>query len=203
MVGGGPSIERTQQQLREWPGDIWAINGAWGWCEDHGIDAWFCSIDPMPEQADLMRGATKLVIAEHSDPAVFATAQGDVRKVTGDLSGPTSAVAASVLALKHRYDGATFFGCESCYIGDHTHAYGTPALCPLYRVQCGGESYLVKLELILQAEQLAKVIRQFPDLFAEEGGCFLAALIEHDDYDITHGPRDVVEAAMNAQGAQH
>lgn len=187
VVGGGPSIQHHIEDLRSWPGDLWAINGAWNWCKDRGIDAWFFSIDPLHGEGHLVQGADKVILSDQTCPEAWLAASGDVRRARNPYAGPTSAVAASVLAIRSGYDGATFFGCEGSYSPrGTTHAYATPDNSTPIRLSCGHDSFLIKLELILQAEQLADVIRAFPSRFSEESGGLLRALIEHDDYDVTH-----------------
>lgn len=188
VVGGGHSVVDHIDELRGWDGDIWAINGAWRWCREAGINAMFFSVDPKPELAPLVGGTA--ILAPHCDPEAFKAADKAYR-ADGPLPGPTSAVAATAVSVASGYDGVTFYGCEGSY-GETTHVYQNERVNDLVRVECGG-SWLTKLELILQTEQLASVIRRFPDRYAERCGGFLAALLEHGDYDITHGTRRMVE----------
>jgi len=184
VVGGGPSILERVDELRAWKGDIWAINGACSWCADNGISAYMMSVDPHPDLAGLVRGVERAVLAEHCDPSVFkALKDKQVYKITGDIPGPTSAVAAAKVGILAGYDSVTFFGCESSFT-DKTHAYEEQLPDDLVRVMCG-EPYLTKLEFILQAEALAKIIRAVPAIRERSGG-FLGALVEHGDYDVTH-----------------
>lgn len=188
VVGGGHSVVGHVEELRAWQGDIWAINGAWRWCRESGINAMFFSVDPKPELAPLVGG--RAVLAPHCDPEAFKAAD-EAYRAPGPLPGPTSAVAATAVSVASGYDGATFYGCEGSY-GETTHVYQDEPVNDLVRVECGG-SWLTKLELILQTEQLASVIKRFPERYAERSGGFLAALIRHGDYDITHGTRRMVE----------
>lgn len=194
IVGGGASIHSHVDELRTWEGDIWAINGTYHWLKERQIDSAFCTVDPHPILAEMCQGSTKAVIADHSDPALFAALEGaDVYVATGEHSGPTSVVTASVWAISSGYDTVTLFGCEASY-GDTTHAYNTPERrLDLARVECGGESFLTKLELIAQTEQLSKIIEAFPEIFAERCGGFLRALVKHGEYDVTHLARHVFE----------
>ena len=192
VVGGGPSIRDHVDELRSWPGDLWAINGAWNWCRDHDIDAWFFSIDPLHGEGHLVQGADKVILSDQTCPEAWLAASGDVRRARNPYAGPTSAVAASVLSIRSGYDGATFFGCEGSYPERGlTHAYETPDNSTPIRLTCGHDSFLIKLELILQVEQLSDVIRTLPARFSEESGGFLRAMIEHDEYDVTHVTPDL------------
>lgn len=186
VVGGGPSILDHVEELKVWEGDIWAINGACSWCLENGIDAALMSVDPAPVLAGLIGRAQRAVLAEHCDPAVFEALAGKVVfKITGEIPGPTSAVAAGAIAVRSGYERVTYFGCESSFT-DKTHAYEEQLPEDLVRISCGPGSYLTKLELILQAEELSKIIRTVPDRFSERSGGFLGAMVEHGDYDVTH-----------------
>jgi hypothetical protein len=189
VVGGGPSIAYHANELRALGGDIWAINGAALWCQENGIRAWLFSADPDPILADIARLADRAVLADHCDPSAFAAMAGrPCLKAVGDMPGPTSALGASAVALRAGYDGVTYFGCECSYT-DRTHAYQEEDPPDLVRVSCGGESFLTKLELLLQAERMAELIRELPDIYSERCGGLLSALIKHGDYDVTHGSR--------------
>lgn len=194
VVGGGHSILKHIEALRNWPGDIWAINGTWEWCRENGIRAYFYSIDPKPLLIPFVGGIA--ILAGHCAPGAFEAADKAYR-IKEPVLGPTSAVAATAAAINAGYRTVTFFGCEGSYQGSTTHAYDDRYVRDLVRVQCGG-SHLTKLEFILQTEQLANVIRRFPKIYSERSGGFLSALIEHGDYDVTHGPRRMLEG-MNMQ----
>lgn len=194
VVGGGNSIADKIDRLRDWPGDIWAINGAWRWCAEHGIKTTFYSVDPQPDLVDLVQGVTSAVLAEHCDPGVFIALRGqEVCTAKGSLNGPTSAVTASVVALRAGYTHVTYFGCESSY-GETTHVYDTGFVPDLVKVSCNGAEYLTKMELLLQVDQLSDILRTLPATFAEESGGFLAALVAAGDYDVTHGSPSLHEA---------
>jgi hypothetical protein len=189
VVGGGASVLDYLNELKEWPGEIWAINMTAQWLRANGIDCWFYSIDPSPDLVPMVSG--KAILAEFCDPACFEAAD-DVRKGMGCIPGPTSAVGASYLGVKAGFSRVVFFGCDSSY-GETTHVYRNEAVPDLARVSCGGESFLTKLEMILQAEQLAQVIKTFPEIYSERGGGFLHALVEHGDYDVTHVSPNILE----------
>jgi hypothetical protein len=194
VVGGGHSVLDRIEEIRAFPGDIWAINGAWKWCRDNGIEAYFYSIDPSPLVTPMVGGTA--VLAGHCDPGAFKAADKAYR-ILEPFPGPTSAVAATAAAINAGYESVTFYGCEGCYQGATSHVYGDLRIPDLVRVQCG-ESYLTKLEMILQTEQLAGVLKRFPEIYSERSGGFLTALLEHGDYDVTHGPRRMLEG-MNMQ----
>lgn len=184
VVGGGPSVARHIEQLRLWPGDIWAINGAAQWCERNGISSFMFSVDPSVHLAAECRGVKRAILATHCDPSAYEALKGaTVYQVSPDVPGPTSAVGATVSAIEAGYSGITFFGCESSYTGT-THAYNCEDVPDLIRVECGGSDYLTKPEYLMQAKQLAQVIRELPTFYSERSGGLLAALIADPRHEV-------------------
>lgn len=186
VVGGGHSASDHVDELRSWDGEVWAINGTWQWCRDNGIDAAFMSADPQKDQIDLVKGVKRAVLAAHTEPEVWPLlCDADVRVFRYGVPGPTSAVAASLVAIKSGWRHVTYFGCESSF-GETTHTFKNE-MHDIVRVVSGDKPFLTKLEFILQAEQLASIIRALPQFYSERSGGLLAALIEHNDWDMTHG----------------
>lgn len=195
VVGGGHSALEHIDTLRAWDGEIWAINGTWAWCRDHGIDAAFMSADPQAEQVDLIGGVERAVLASHTDPAVWPMlADADVRVFRYDVPGPTSAVGASMVAIKSGWRKVTYFGCEGSF-GETTHTFKNEAY-NLVRIEIASEAFLTKLEFIVQAEQLAGIIRKLPQFYAEQSGGMLRALIANDEWDLTHASPSIVAATQ-------
>jgi hypothetical protein len=200
VVGGGLSTKNHIDELREWPGDVWAVNHTARWLRDHGVDCLCYTVDPSPMDKEKPSVCGKAVLADHCDPSSVDAADSVV-KVTPPFPGPTSATAASLLSLKCGYDGAVFFGCESSY-GETTHVDRNDDILDLVRVECGGEYFMTRPELILQAEQLASVIHAFPDRFSEKSGGFLRALINNKVYNPTHMTRYLWEKATHEKDFQ-
>lgn len=183
LVGGGLSLSEHIDELRAWPGDIWAINQTAEWCRGQGIDCYFFTVDPSDRTHRFCSG--KAVVHAHCDPRTFAAAD-ECYKTTGSIPGPSTIVAGCHLGIKAGYEKIYVFGADSSY-GETSHLYRDEPVKGLIRVQCGDESFLTKLELLLQAERLAEVIRTIPDFFKNKSGGLLNALVEHGDYDVTHG----------------
>lgn len=194
VVGGGPSVAGYVDRLKAFDGEIWAINGAWEWCRDNGIDATFYTIDSVIEAPE---GVERAILGDQVAPDVFdALAGADVELIPlghgFTLNASTSAATVPMFACWRGHKHITFFGCESSY-AETTHAYAIPERIrnvdtrpSLVWVSCGGDEYVTGPQMILQAEWIAEMARAFPDYIAVEGGGFLSALIEHGDYDVTH-----------------
>lgn len=198
IVGGGPSVSDHIETLRNWPGEIWAINGAFHWLRDRGIKSTYFTIDALPEWSHYGEGAGKAVVAQSCDPSLFVTL-GGAEIYTFDhnvfFGGATTATFAPILALAAGASGATFFGCESSYSGDTTHIYENEAIQNAMLVECGGKEYLTNAGYYMQAEALAKVLREFPDQFKEESGGLLRAMTLNETHDTVAIGRDL-DAAL-------
>jgi hypothetical protein len=191
VVGGGPSIRAHIDTLRQWPGDIWAINSTTLWCLEQGIDAAFFTVDAAEEASGMVGKARKGVVASRVTPGVFealhangATVETFLLDPTENKNGPTSATCVPHVALGLGYKHVTFFGCESCYAEsshinrDETHQVD------LLRVQCGPETYLTKPEFMIQAQILGLIIKTFPTIYEDKSGGLLRAFMEYDDHDV-------------------
>lgn len=187
IVGGGPSIRAAAHLIPDQ--DIWAVNGAARYCVGLGLKrVSIYSVDPEPLLAELCDPSIEsAVFAAHCDPSAYEAMKG--RKVyridAFGGPGPTSAVAATVAALRYGYEGVDFYGCESSY-EETTHAYDwQDDLSNLMKVRAGKNEYLTKPELLSQAQQLASAINRFPKLYTDKSGGLLSALIENgDDWEV-------------------
>lgn len=198
VVGGGPSAAERLDELRAWPGDIWAINGTCRWLASHGIPSTFFSMDPGEDQEGLVEGVTDALVASSTDAAcldrlvaqgarvrLFAAAEHEPNAARLISGGSTTATRAPLLALAQGYRRVVYFGCESSF-AQTTHAYkqeawrgGLPA--ELLLVQCGSERYVTSLQMYVQADQLALLIGTFPRLLEERSGGLLRGMIDHPD----------------------
>lgn len=182
VVGGGPSINDHIEELKNFDGTIWAVNGTVNWCMDHGIDAWFYTIDAAPMDRwtyDLSR-ITKAVLAIDCDPGLFESLKdARVETLSNADTGPTSANAADNFSIEAGYHGGvTFYGCESSF-GESTHAYKSHPIDGVIGVKVGGKEYVTKPEFLEQARIMAEVIRTVPTFFREQSGGLLSAMVEH------------------------
>ena len=193
IVGGGSSIESRIGELLAHKGDIWAINGAWRWCAERGIPAWFYSADPRPNIAKLCNGAP-VILADHADPETWAKA-GEKRMVKGPYIGPSSATSTLRTALHAGYRKMTYYGCESSW-SENTHAYEHKPTDDWLQVRVGGNEFVTNLHLLHQAEVLAEVLRAAPNVYNERSGGLLAALIESPKWDAICGAKDLVDRLM-------
>lgn len=191
IVGGGPSINDHVETLKNWPGDIWAVNGAFKWCQKHGIEATFFSVDSNPTLIELAKGAKKALLGTLVDPCVFDELSNaevhifDAGFIAGLATGPTSVTCAPALALHAGYGSITIFGCEGSYRDGLTHAYFDDAPNPYQiEVECGGKRFLSEAEYHMQCMYLVQFLRAAPHVFSEMSGGLLRAMVDHDDDEV-------------------
>lgn len=187
IVGGGPTINNHLETLKNWAGHVWAINGAWGWCRDHGIEATFCSVDPHPIVAKWAQGVERAILAtqcpveafdvlKDADVTVFE-AGTEVKGVTGTT---VSAMIYAGALTKH--ESITLFGCESCYLPKASHAYQHEDRPEEMVVACNGSFYLTAPDFYLQAKGLADLVRGMDGYVKEESGGLLRAMVQSPDH---------------------
>lgn len=207
VVGGGPSIRHHIEELRNWDGTIWAVNGAVNWCLDQGIDATFYTVDA----AKLARWLFPLdrikraVITIDCDPDVFVSLKGaDISTLAIPDGGPTSANSADWFAIEAGYSSLTYFGCESSF-EETTHAYSEAAIIGQWIVvRVGGKDFRTKPEFLEQARIMSEVIRAVPSYYSARCGGLLSAMVEHGmDYELIEVSPEVEKMLMTrAEAAQ-
>jgi hypothetical protein len=183
VVGGGPSLLGRLDELRAWPGDIWAINSMPDWLEARGIDSVLFSVDPKPFASK----AKRAILASTCHPSVFEGR--DVRMfdmlehaTDGVIGGVTTASRAPALALRMGYPGVAFFGCDSDF-GEIGHvSSGAYQDEELLIVRANGAEFITAPDFLLQAENLALLMRTFPDYVVNKSDGLLAALLADEEW---------------------
>lgn len=188
LVGGGLSLSEHLDELRQWPGEVWAVNQTAHWLRANGVPCFFFTVDPSETAAGHCSG--RAIVHQHCNPQTFANA-GECYKTTGSIPGPSTIVAGCALGIKAGYSKIYLFGADSSY-GETSHVYRNEPVKELIQVQCG-QPFLTRLELLLQAERLAEVVQTLPEFFENKSGGFLKALIDHGDYDVTHACKAIHE----------
>jgi hypothetical protein len=191
VVGGGCSTLEHLQELREWTGAIWAINGTCQWLKSQGIESTLFSVDPDSCLADLAVGCSRAILGSHCHPSVFEVLKdADVTifhsemvkdAVCPMIGGSTSATRVPKAALMLGFREIHYFGCESSYEGA-THTFKDEgANDKQLIIRAGGNEYRTTLQFMVQAENLAKLIRELPHLFKDRSGGLLRAMVDHWD----------------------
>jgi hypothetical protein len=139
IVGSGPSVADYLHELQRWPGDIWAINGAFDFLDENGIDnADFIGCDPQSLMTKFLqkpRKDAKYYLATLCHPEVFDLMKGydvrlwnmsepDMEFQSGEYAiygGSTCLTRAPFLASFLGYKSITVYGADSSYT-ETTHA---------------------------------------------------------------------------------
>lgn len=181
VCGGGLSLTPCLEELRAWPGDIWAINDTADYLLSHGIGCTMFTIDPLHRATK----AHKRLLASCCDPSLF---DGDVRVFDlaehaegGIPGGSTSAARAAVLSLRMGYPGASFFGCDSSF-EDRTHCDRHEVWPEQLIVRAGGVDFRTSPQMYMQAECLSAVFK-FP-VFQNRSGGLVAAMTADPEWEV-------------------
>jgi hypothetical protein len=200
VVGGGPSLVQHLDELRQWPGEIWAVNSMADWLGEHGIDATLFTVDP----AYLDAKTQKRLLASCCDPEMFTheTRVFDMLEHAPDgvTGGVTSASRAPALAIKLGYPGIAFFGCDSSFEDNMGHvaltSYDEAALI----VKANGRTFQTVPEFVMQAESLAQLLRTFPAYFVNRSDGFLAAMVADEQWTTVAVSAAMKKALIDANG---
>ncbi len=182
---------QSQYHFRQWPGEVWAINGAAGWCHRNGIDAAFLTVHPTTQPVpDCIR---RVVLGTECAPEMFDALVGrDVRvlpdvEINGEMHRGGTTATATAFALPYMgFSDVTFFGLEGSYGETQSHSYPT-AKDPnevWIVVMAGPRLYRTKLEFLHQSVVLAELVNAFPQ-YEERSGGLLRALVADHEYDVT------------------
>ena len=182
VCGGGPSLGEYLNELKAWPGDIWAINHTAEYLMEHGIDCARFSVDPVLAPSSKVKRAIQATCCIPQEGAeVFDLIEHAPDGVPG---GPTSATRAPALALRLGYPAVVFFGCESSFAhNDHVDRNEACARGDQLIVRVGGQDYRTYPEFLLQAECLSMLIRDYP-VFTERSGGLLRAMAQNPDWEV-------------------
>jgi hypothetical protein len=223
IVCSGPSVPAFLDELRSWPGKIWAINGAYRYLLDNGIipDGFF-GMDPLPGLAPYVKETdphTTFYICSICDPSVFDNLKD--RKVQlwhpdGEdmvyppdqwvIGGGTTAVTrAPYLALLQGYRDITLYGVDSSFSEGEVYCYphgtyecDTNSIKLL--IEVGNEGpFVTELSLMKQVSQLYVLHDKFAGKLKFRCGGLLEAfmrqpVVDSDLFEVEKEP-DEADAA--------
>ena len=183
VVGGGPSLEGRLEELRQWPGEIWAINDTANWLMDRGIEATFYTSDPSP----MTTRAERRLLASWCDPSLFNDQAEMFHLIEHDPNGvpggTTSATRAPALALRLGYLGVHFFGCDSSFEGrDHVDKH--EGLADELIIAADGKTFHTYPQFLMQAENLVTMMKMAPDVFVNKSDGLLKAMLNDDEWSV-------------------
>lgn len=186
VVGGGPSLDDTMQELRDFPGPVMACGSAHDHLVRSGIKLSYCAVlDPDPIAANYLRedgGECLYLVASHVAPHVFGAIARKRLAIFGAggtfttddfhplpvvmAGGRTVGTRAMGLALALGFTELHLFGIDSCVREDKTHAYAVEPIGDLKPIYCGGRKFMCAPYMIGQASDF----QQFMGLFGHVCG---------------------------------
>ena len=188
VVGGGPSVANHLDELRNWKGDIYAINDVAKYLSDNGITCYLYAVDCTRNEyriGDLVKGAVfasrvhrkQFNMFHPEDIRIFDMVEDNPEGITG---GPTAASRTAILMLRMGYQGIHYFGCEGSF-GATSHVFGTWAYAYRERliVKAGGVDYATNSHMMLQSQHLADHINMFAPYLVNHSGGLLQAMLDH------------------------
>lgn len=206
IVGSGPSVRTRLHKLRSWPGEIWAINGAYDYLVSQGIvPHGFWGIDPLPGLAEYVKGAqpeTTFYIAATCDPSVFDVLDGHKVKLWFPLceddkiypegaklvaGGVTVLTRAPFAALMMGWRDITIFGGDCSYDEDeemrYCYQWGTyredsQAPFEVVSVDDGKTLFLTEINLLKQVTNFGVMQEQFRGMLKFDCDGLLRAHLE-------------------------
>jgi len=192
VVGGGPSVKKRLDELKEFRGDIFAINDTAGYLSDNGISCYLYAIDVTKTPyriGPLVKGAifgsrvnqVQFKQFKREQIRVFDLVEED--QINGIEGGPTAACRTHHLFLKMGYKGVKYFGCEGSIVREATHitGYSEAAYNCMIIISAAGVEYLTNAAFMMQSEFLSNIIREHKRFFFDASGGLLRAMIENPE----------------------
>lgn len=203
VVGGGPSLLGRLDELRSWPGEIWAINSTCDWLLDQGIEATLFTVDSAP----LETRAKKAILASWCVPELFDGRDAVMFHLSehaegGIAGGTTTATRAPMLAVKLGYPGVHFFGCDSSF-EDKDHVDRHEGRAEQVIVRANGKDYKTAPDYILQLESLTMLIDMAPDVFVNKSGGLLEAALADRNWEIVAVSEGLKAHLIDQNGDTH
>lgn len=187
IVGGGPSVADRLNELREWDGEIWAINATAKWLKQRGIQSKFITVDPGLGPKEMVDGVEEAYLATLCHPQLrerfpkvsfFDMYETDPDGVTG---GTTTVSRALSLAVHQGFYDVTLYGCEGSFTIGEDHVDRNEMHPEMVVIQAGDKQFVTYLEYMTQSETLANMIRLAPNVFKQRSGGLLEAMVNHYD----------------------
>ncbi|MGE0629163.1 MAG: 6-hydroxymethylpterin diphosphokinase MptE-like protein [Hyphomicrobiaceae bacterium] len=193
IVASGPSAKDYLDRFRKWRGEVWAINGAFGWLLSEGIKPHaFIGMDPEPFLVDYLKETPDCTyyIANQCDAAVFDHLN-DRKVVTWHVMDPTVQIPIGQVPIR---GGSTclgrapmvgcllgftdihLYGGDSSFVGDTGYAYGGAPREGACFAELKKKKYTTTRQMLVQAYEIAEMIKDFPGSITIHGSGLLPDL---------------------------
>ena len=198
VVGGGPSVRNHLETLRNWKGDIFAINDMAKYLSDNGIAHYLYAIDgvTVPFRVGILTKGALFASRCHKNQfkqmngrpiRIFDLAEDARPPRIGIEGGPTAACRAPHLLLSMGYCGVSYFGLDGSYEDDVTHVSGktNTAYENMLIIRAGGKDYMTSSGFMLQHEWMCEAFKRYPQfLHNASGGLFPVILDDPDGWSV-------------------
>ena len=184
IVGGGPSLKRTIDDLRAFKGDVLVCSSAHDHVISQGIApsyAVFCDAMPSPRWFTRPHGGCLYLLATQCHPTLFAQLAGyriAMWHVAGDYpaeifegrgqipGGCTAALRSIALGMVLGYEDFHFFGVDSSFEDDKFAYPDDTDTCEVLDAKINGRVFKTTLPLIAQAQDLERLCNNYGHLFS-------------------------------------
>lgn len=195
ICASGPSAKDYVETLRTWSGEIWAINGAFGWLLSEGVPVnAFVGMDPEAFLTDYLRDIpdnATYYISNQCHPDVFdRLKERNVRTWHADdpavippvgqvpiPGGSTCLGRSPYLASFQGWQHVHLFGGDSSFDGD-SYAYGGTMPQNEIVAEVNGTQYRTNRQMLTQAAEMVELMKNFPGSITLHGRGLLPAMAE-------------------------
>lgn len=205
IVGSGPSVGDYVEAIKRFPGEIWAINGAFNWLRGLGVKPTaFLGMDPEPFLKDHVKDAPKdatYYIASQCHPDVFSALAGrnvwiwhavdpGVMPPAGNFpipGGSTLMTRAPFLGSLLGFSDVHIFGGDSSYREDDGYVYGGKIDGDVCFAFAAGKEFRTNRQMLAQATEMMNTLENFPGDITVHGSGLMPSMAEdaasrHDGY---------------------
>ncbi len=188
VIGGGPGLLSSLEELSRFPGDIYAVNDTAGFLSDEGISCYMFAIDctyVRYRTGPLVKGALfasrvhrrQFNMFDKKDIRIFDMSEDEPTGVGG---GPTAVARTPHLMLRMGYRQVVYFGIEGSFF-DMTHASGTQKVAydNMIIIRVKDKEFLTNASLLLQCQYMYDKILKFPEFLVNRSHGLIKAMIEN------------------------
>jgi hypothetical protein len=188
ICGGGPSLADNLDALGTWPGPIWAVNRTADWLSGHDIPSVMVTVDASDNPDHFSALAGEAICASWCNPSVVSR-YPVVRIVEmfplhpdGVVGTTTTAGCMAMLAGRMGYRSVTLFGCEGSF-SDADHVDRHDGQTHQFIIRANGAEYRTTPDLLMQCDEISRLIQAVPHFLSERSGGLLRAMISDPDWE--------------------
>ncbi|MCE5225616.1 MAG: hypothetical protein LLG05_07110, partial [Porphyromonadaceae bacterium] len=202
VVGGGLSVSAYLETLKNWQGDIFAINDTAGYLSDNGIKCYLFAIDCTPTQFKIGENVKGALMATrchrnqfkqfpYEKIIVFDMAEED--NIGGIEGGPTAVCRTPHLLLRMGYSSVHYFGIDGSFVGQsHINQNQKYAYDKMMVIKANGKTYLTNGALQLQNQYMVNVFKKYGQFLKNQSeGLIKDLLADKDNWEVVAVSKDL------------